>query len=120
MGITVELPFPPRALHPNSRVHWAARAKATKQAREDAAWWARAAGVKPMRKAKPLVVFLTFFPPDKRRRDWDGAVSSCKAYFDGIADALGVDDSNFRPGVIRWGEPRDGGVVRIEIAEAQI
>ena len=32
-----------------------------------------------------------------RRRDDDNMVGSFKAYRDGIADALGVDDRRFRP-----------------------
>lgn len=43
----------------------------------------------------PIHVTLTFYPPDKRRRDLDGCISACKAYLDGLADALGVDDSRF-------------------------
>lgn len=42
----------------------------------------------------PINVF--FYPPDNRRRDADNLVSSLKAVFDGIADALGVNDARFR------------------------
>lgn len=41
----------------------------------------------------PLSVSLTFHPPDARRRDLDNCLASCKAQIDGIADALGVNDS---------------------------
>lgn len=43
----------------------------------------------------PIHIALTFYPPNKRRRDLDGCISSCKAYLDGLADGLGVDDSRF-------------------------
>ena len=38
----------------------------------------------------------------------DGCLSSAKAYLDGIADALGIDDSKFRPIMIdrQFGEAR--------------
>lgn len=36
---------------------------------------------------------LTFYWPTARKRDDDNAPASCKAYRDGIASALGVDDS---------------------------
>ena len=39
---------------------------------------------------------IEFAPPSRRRIDLDNCIASCKAYFDGIADALGVDDSTFR------------------------
>jgi len=114
--VAVELPWPDRRLHPNARVHWAAKAKAVKQARTDAAWWAKAAGVRPS-KAQALNVSVVFFPPDKRRRDTDGMLSACKAYIDGIADAIGVDDSAWNLSM-RRDEPREYGAVRFEIQEA--
>lgn len=86
------LPWPPRAVHPNARTHWAQKARATKRMRHDAAWAAKSAGLSA---GGPVHVSLTFYPPDKRRRDLDGCISSCKAYLDGLADALGVDDSRF-------------------------
>lgn len=39
---------------------------------------------------------LAFFYPDLRRRDDDNASASCKAFRDGIADALGVDDNTLK------------------------
>jgi Holliday junction resolvase RusA-like endonuclease len=39
---------------------------------------------------------VTFYAPDRRRRDGDGILASLKATFDGIADAgVIVDDSGF-------------------------
>lgn len=52
-------------------------------------------------------------PPPKRNRDLDGLLSSCKAYFDGIADVIGIDDSRFQHQAPVWGIPRKGGNVRI-------
>ena len=118
MTFTVELPWPPRILHPNARAHRMAQARVIKTARADAGWWAKAAGVKPMRKAQGLNVSMTFFPPDKRRRDTDGMLSACKAYIDGIADVVGVDDSLWTISMKR-GELREFGAVRFDIEEAQ-
>lgn len=112
----VELPWPSRDLHPNARCHWAKKARAAKIARSDAAWWAKAAGVRLI-KADALQVTAIFFPPDRRRRDADGMLSSIKSYLDGIADVVGVDDSQWRI-AIRRDEPRPGGAVRIEIEAA--
>jgi len=119
MTITVEVPWPPRDCHPNARVHWSKRARATKIARTDAAWWAQAAGAKALRKAKALNVCLTFFPPDNRRRDVDGMLSNSKPLIDGIADVVGVDDSLWTISMKR-GEPREFGAVRFDIEEAQL
>lgn len=111
---SVELPWPSRDLHPNARVHWSKKAKAVKQAREDAAWWAKAAGVKRI-KEDALSVNVVFFPPDNRRRDVDGMLSSLKPAIDGIADVTGVDDSKWQIS-IRKASPRPPfGAVRVEI-----
>jgi crossover junction endodeoxyribonuclease RusA len=117
MNITiVELPWPSRDLHPNARVHWGRKAKAVKTARTDAAWMARASGLKKMA-ADALSVTAVFLPPDNRQRDTDGMLASCKAYLDGIADVVGVDDSRWNIN-IRREEPRKPGSVRIEIEMA--
>jgi crossover junction endodeoxyribonuclease RusA len=51
---------------------------------------------KALPEGAPLRVTLKIYPPDKRRRDWDNIVASLKSGLDGIADALGIDDSRFR------------------------
>lgn len=91
--LTVVLRIPDRDLHPNARVHWGKKQRLTREARQraciaakdaigshklfrgEAPWWERAE------------VWITFYFPDKRRRDADGLLSWCKAYLDGIADA---------------------------------
>lgn len=115
--ISVELPWPDRRLHPNARVHRMERARVVKQARADSAWWAKAAGVKRV-KATTLHVTAIFAPPDKRRRDLDGMLSSIKPALDGIADVLGVDDHFSKQITIRCEAPKPHGAVRIEIEVA--
>jgi crossover junction endodeoxyribonuclease RusA len=61
----------------------------------------------------PLTV--TFFPPDNRKRDRTNMEAAFKAGFDGIADALGVDDNRFVP-TYRKGDVVKGGMVIVEIA----
>jgi len=39
------IPWPSRVLHPNSRTHWARKAKAAKVARQAAGWIAKEAGI---------------------------------------------------------------------------
>ena len=110
---TVVMPWPSRDLHPNARVHWSRRAKAAKQARNDAAWTAHAAGIRKI-EAEALAVTAIFTPPDHRPRDIDGMLSSIKSYLDGIADAIGVDDSKWRI-AIRRDAPAGPGSVHITI-----
>lgn len=96
----LDLPWPSPDLSPNARAHWAVTAKAKKLARKDACTATKAAisaHGKPDLGEGRIPVRITFYPPDRRRRDDDNMVGSFKAYRDGIADALGVDDQRFRP-----------------------
>lgn len=92
------LPWPARALHPNARVHWRTKAAATKDARHSAFHLARAAGWAPgiLPADGKLSLWVDFIPPDRRRRDDDGMPAAFKAWRDGLADALGIDDNRFR------------------------
>lgn len=112
----VVLPWPPSPLHPNNRVHWAVRARAAKAYRTEC--WARTLEALQTQ-AKPagetLSVRLTFVPPTRRRHDADNMVAAMKSGLDGIADALGVDDSTFRleaPEI----SGDVGGMVRVEVS----
>lgn len=99
----IVLDYPPRTLSPNGRAHWRARAAAAKKHRE----WARLAtlAARPAVPAEgPIGLLLTFYPGSNRNRDRDNALASAKPALDGIADALGVNDSRFEPRV-QWGEP---------------
>ena len=112
----LSLPWPDRTLHPNARAHWRVVAKAKKAARAQAHTLALAAGAKTA--ALPegrLHLFLDFYPPDRRRRDDDGLLASMKAARDGIADALGIDDSRFVSHPMVREEVRKGGEVVITI-----
>src|SRR3546814_8584353 len=87
MSNSVRLTWPDRASHPNSRGHWSKRAKANKAMRKAAYYLTLGANVKAPENGDIRVV-LTFYPPDRRQRDRDNLLSNCKAYLDGIADAL--------------------------------
>lgn len=116
-ALYVDLPWPPRVLHPNERPHWAQRARAAKKARTQAAWAARAAGIRRL-DSQDLRVTAVFTPPDRRARDDDGMLSNIKSYLDGISDVIGVDDSKWKLAMRR--EPaRKPGSVRIEIEEVR-
>jgi len=89
--ITVNLNWPPRTLHPNARVHWTVKSKAVKRYRNAA--YHSVFGV--IDKSDKYQVDIVFYPPNRCRRDVDGCLSSIKSGLDGIADALGIDDSRF-------------------------
>ena len=86
------LPWPAKALHSNARVHWAAKARAAAAARLQASVMAKQAGVGCWPKA---TILIEYWPPS-RRGDPQNVPASLKAYIDGIADAMGCDDKEFR------------------------
>jgi crossover junction endodeoxyribonuclease RusA len=94
-SLQLNLPWPPPALSSNKRQHWSRLAKAKKAYRA-------ACYVETLRQVhgKPVLpntlrLALEFAPPDRRRRDRDNLVAAMKAGLDGMADALGIDDSRF-------------------------
>lgn len=116
--IELTLPWPDKRLNPNNaRGHWAKRSGPIKQARADAAWLARAA-VGTKADWAGATIAMTFCPPDNRRRDRDNLIASMKAATDGIADAIGIDDSKFET-TYRIGAPIKGGAVLVTISEAK-
>lgn len=107
--MAIELPWPPRELHPNARPHFHVKAKAAKSYRESAYWLTKAALPEGGN-----VLRIQFLPPDRRRRDLDGMLSSIKSGIDGIADAMEVDDHMFDFNLSR-GAPVKGGKVIVEV-----
>lgn len=115
----IVLPWPSKLLSPNARIHWARKAAVVKQTRRDA-WLltCHAFGRSlSLRGSNRVAVSMTFCPPDKRRRDRDNLIASMKAATDGIADALGVDDSRFVC-TYAMGNVVKGGGVLVSVAEA--
>ncbi len=112
----VTLQWPNSVLLPNSRAHWTARAAASRSARTTAAWATRAAGISKLDLAS-LKATIVFHPPDRRRRDLDSMLSSLKPSLDGIADVIGIDDSNFEL-TISKAEPVKHGAVKITLEVA--
>jgi hypothetical protein len=91
--MTIILPLPDRRLSPNSRSHWSGLSKAKKAARQLAYLTTLSA---LQGKPSPCVsrYRLDFYFSVRRRRDDDNFAAACKAYRDGIADALRIDDTD--------------------------
>ena len=108
--VQIELPWPPKELLPNNKLHWAKKARIIKRYRHDCGWVAKT--IKPT----SYEFTLTFYPPDKRKRDRDSMIASFKAGQDGLADSWGVDDNIFRVSYM-FGEPVKDGKVILTILE---
>jgi crossover junction endodeoxyribonuclease RusA len=108
----IALPWPPKVLSPNARVHWSVKSKAAKAY--------RAACFTLCKEAKLTVdwegdihVWVDYFGPDRRHRDLDNCISASKALFDGLADAIGVNDRRFR--LHPYLQDGIGGMVKISV-----
>lgn len=96
--LSVALSRPGRVLSPNSRSHWSAKQRAVREARGRA----RLLMLKERRDAEELCLLPEGWRPMRYDVTWfywggtgpdaDNALASCKAYLDGCADALGVND----------------------------
>lgn len=93
--MTISLPLPDRRLSPNARGHWSKGHKASKAAKQHAYL-----ATKNALQGKPSPAVsrykLAFFFKVTRRRDDDNFSACCKYYRDGIAAALGIDDTDLR------------------------
>ena len=103
----VSLPYPHKALWPNGRVHWGEKAREVKKHKR----WAYDA----MRAASfciadsPIPVHITVHP--KRTGplpDRDNCIAAAKAYLDGIADYLCVNDRHFAAPTVEFAPERTG------------
>ena len=108
------LPWPPRALSPNARGHWSKRSRAAKSYRMQCFLMAKKAGL--VAPSGRILLALEFVPPTRRRRDDDNLLASFKAGRDGLADALGIDDSLFVSQVQVSGETHPDGAVRVTLS----
>ena len=98
--IDVWIPVQPDAtLSPNSRAHWRKKASVVRETRESARLcttsalarhtetWPKEGGV--------FVQPTILWGKGRKTMDGDNAVAILKAYLDGVADGLGVDDRTF-------------------------
>jgi hypothetical protein len=111
----IELPWPPSSLSGHASGDWRKTAPIVAKHRE----WARLATLDAQVAAPEgdgdIFVLVTFYPPDKRS-DRVNFPNRCKPYFDGIAEALKVNDRRFWPSYI-FAEPVKGaGKIVVSIA----
>ncbi|WP_329771100.1 hypothetical protein [Stenotrophomonas maltophilia] len=116
-ALVLVLPWPSKDLSPNGRVHWSRKAKATKRARQTAAVLAHEAGWRALQlPAGKLHLWVSFHQaPGKALPDDDNMLGRFKAYRDGIAQVLGIDDKRFISHPVVSSERRPGGQVVVRI-----
>lgn len=112
----IDLPWPPKELSPNARVHHMVRYRKAKAYR--AACYLLTIQARIKAPAGRAVLALEFVPPDRRARDDDNLVAAFKSGRDGIAEALGVDDRQFVTEFCMSSHTWPGGKVLVTIREA--
>ncbi len=130
MRCSVEVIWPPAVCSPNARGHWAKKATAARKYRQVCRVRTATAifeeGITPAEVQQAadehghLDLWIEYFPPDRRHRDDDNLIAAFKSGRDGIADAIGVDDTHFRihPWVHR-DQPCKSGAVLVTITAGQ-
>lgn len=114
--LVIELPWPDEALSPNGRAHPMKKYRLAQSAKTDAFWVTRQKiPTRFHHDGSRLKLTITAHPKTARRPDDDNTAASCKAYRDGIALALGIDDNLFDQQPIEWGEPVKGGRILVAI-----
>lgn len=115
--VSITLPFPPSSLSGHNTGHWRAKSAIVAKYRE----WARLATLAAIGPARihdlgwDIPLSVTFYPPN-RRGDRINFPNRCKPLFDGIADALKVNDGRFVPSY-HFAEPVKNGRVVIVLGE---
>lgn len=112
--ISLNLPWPNKVLNPNVKCHWSKKSKARKAQKDECYYLTKQSYRARYAFGDRIGVVITFCPPDARRRDLDNALAACKGLIDGIALALGVDDSRFNI-AMAWGIPIEGGMVLVTV-----
>jgi crossover junction endodeoxyribonuclease RusA len=112
----VELPWPPKELSPNARVHWGEKSRFAKKYRRDCFLLAKIANVR-IDWDGDIHLFIDFYRPAKRNHDRDNLVSQIKSGLDGMADAMGINDVRFLIHPFIKDETASGGKIIIKICK---
>ena len=91
---TIRLPYATPPLSLNSRMHWATKARLTREIREVTATAARL-----LPRCERIAVELHYVPRDRRRRDVDNLVATLKPCLDAMVPHLIPDDT---PEYVTW------------------
>lgn len=116
MIVRLTLPWPTVALSGHANGSWRRKAKATKSARQAAFWIGKEAKLPLWPNAR---LAFSYHPPARGGLpDVQNMPGRCKAFIDGMAQAMGCDDRKFRPQFPDHLAARKGaGCVVVEISE---
>ena len=111
--ITLSLSWPVESSL-NSRIHWAKRAEINSANVLEGMTSARQAYNDRLPPGQYSAT-LTFYPPDKRKRDLDNMLARMKKHLDGACFSWAMDDSAIRRITLEWGAVEKPGRVVVTI-----
>lgn len=115
----IELSWPAKQLSPNVSVHPMVLHRYKKAAKKEAGWATKIERPFNWSCDGRLSVKVTAYPPKNwSTGDKDNFAARLKSHFDGIAEVLGVNDSQFESPIVKWADKTERGMVVICIAEA--
>lgn len=123
--LTIELPPVNMGLSPNRKngKHWSSTQRDKEADRDIGFIYAKnAAKGKQLQVNTNYAVTYIFYRSDKRHVDLDNLLSASKHRIDGIAKALGIDDSQFKPVTIDCQYRKEAGMmvfIKKEAADKQ-
>lgn len=104
----LDLPYPHKALWPNGRFHWAAKAREVKKHKNWAFMSARQKPLPTFADGKVPVRLVVHPKATGPLPDKDNCIAALKAYQDGIAAAIGIDDKHFAAPTVEFSDRRTG------------
>lgn len=113
--LLIELSWPAKQLSPNARVHHMVKHRYAKAAKIEAGWATKSARPFDWGSDGPFDIHIRAYPPVQRNRDTDNLIASLKSHLDGIAEALGVNDSLFNAPTVEWADITERGKVIVTI-----
>lgn len=119
-ALLIEVAWPAKQLSPNTGCHHMTRHRFKKAAKIEAGWATKAACPFDWGHDGRFDVHIRAYPPVQRNRDADNLIASLKAHLDGIADAIGVNDSLFNAPTVEWADITQHGKIVITLKPAEV
>jgi crossover junction endodeoxyribonuclease RusA len=114
--LLIELSWPAKELSPNVSVHHMVLSRFRKAAKTEAGWATKMVRPFTWGSDGPFEILVRAYPPEAwRTGDDDNLIARLKSHFDGIAEALGVNDRQFKRPIVEWCDRTRNGKIVIRV-----
>ncbi len=116
-SLIIEMTWPAKELSPNARVHFMTKHRFAKAAKTEAGWATKIARPFDWAHDGPFAIQVTAYPPKNwSTGDNDNLIARLKSHFDGIAEVLGVNDSQFAAPTVKWADKTERGHIVVKVS----